>query len=140
MRKKIFFLPSIFLVIFFIIEGSYAQTVQDSQKEEVKKQEPPVVTRGKIIEIDKDGSYIIIKDNQNKVKFFTTKEFIDNAYFEVNDEVEFIGENTGQGLKLIDYNYIFEENEDTRIFPSDNSTGGLLINNTSNENGLSNEQ
>jgi hypothetical protein len=39
----------------------------------------------------------------------TTKEFLDDSYLEVGDNVEVTAEITDSGLKAKNYNYIFEE-------------------------------
>lgn len=63
------------------------------------------VVKGIIKEIAADGSYIIIENT----KVLTTKEFLDDSYLEVGDNVEVTAEATDAGLKAKNYNYIFEE-------------------------------
>jgi len=63
------------------------------------------VVKGIIKEIAADGSFIVI-DN---TKVLTTKEFLDDSYLEVGDNVEVTAEATDAGLKAKNYNYIFEE-------------------------------
>ncbi|MDD4182359.1 MAG: hypothetical protein PHT53_00840 [Candidatus Omnitrophica bacterium] len=63
------------------------------------------VVKGIIKEIAADGSFIVI-DN---TKVLTTKEFLDDSYLEVGDNVEVTAEMTDAGLKAKNYNYIFEE-------------------------------
>jgi hypothetical protein len=45
----------------------------------------------------------------------TTKEFLEDSYLEVGDNVEITAENTDQGLKAKSYNYIFEEEESPNV-------------------------
>jgi hypothetical protein len=68
-----------------------------------------VTVSGTISEIATDGSYLIINDGTNPVKFSTSKDFIDEAYMEVGDKVKTTGEKTADGLKLLDYDYIFDD-------------------------------
>ncbi|MEI8350154.1 MAG: hypothetical protein WCI77_08380 [Candidatus Omnitrophota bacterium] len=63
------------------------------------------VIKGIVKEIAEDGSYITI-DN---TKVITTKEFLEDSYLEVGDNVEVITDKTETGLKAKSYNYIFEE-------------------------------
>jgi len=63
------------------------------------------VVKGIIKEIAADGSFVVI-DN---TKVLTTKEFLDDSYLEVGDNVEIAAEATDAGLKAKNYNYIFEE-------------------------------
>ena len=63
------------------------------------------IIKGTIKEIAEDSTYIIVDDT----KIATTKELIDDAYFEVGDKVEITVEKTGAGLKAVNYNYVFED-------------------------------
>ncbi len=63
------------------------------------------VVKGIIKEIAPDGSFITIENT----KVLTTKEFLDDSYLEVGDNVEVTAEITDSGLKAKNYNYIFEE-------------------------------
>lgn len=63
------------------------------------------VVKGIIKEIAADGSFIVI----DSTKVLTTKEFLDDSYLEVGDNVEVTAEMTDAGLKAKNYNYIFEE-------------------------------
>ncbi|MFA5008788.1 MAG: hypothetical protein WC546_06165 [Candidatus Omnitrophota bacterium] len=76
--------------------SSQAQAVQQPKEEVIK---------GIIKEIAADGSYIVV-DN---TKVLTTKEFIDDSYLEVGDNVEVTAQMTDAGLRAKNYNYIFEE-------------------------------
>lgn len=80
------------------------------------------VVKGIIKEIAADGSFIVI-DN---TKVLTTKEFLDDSYLEVGDNVEVTAEATDAGLKAKNYNYIFEEEGPSAISeepPSGESQG-----------------
>ncbi|MDD4954694.1 MAG: hypothetical protein PHP17_01455 [Candidatus Omnitrophica bacterium] len=79
-----------------------AQAPEAAKTAEQPKEE---VVKGIIKEIASDGSYIVI-DN---AKVLTTKEFLDDSYLEVGDNVEITAEVTTAGLKAKNYNYIFEE-------------------------------
>ncbi len=78
------------------------------------------VVKGVIKEIANDGSYVIVNDT----KILTTKEFLEDSYLEVGDNVEITAEKTDQGLKAKSYNYIFEEEGSTATpdEPSNDST------------------
>lgn len=80
------------------------------------------VVKGIIKEIAADGSFIVI-DN---TKVLTTKEFLDDSYLEVGDNVEVTAEATDAGLNAKNYNYIFEEEGPSAISeepPSGESQG-----------------
>ena len=64
--------------------------------------------KGKINEIAADGSYILV-DN---LKILTSQDFLTESYLEVGDSVEIIAEDTSDGLKAIDYYYVFEDLDD----------------------------
>jgi len=71
----------------------------------VAEQPKEEVVKGIIREIAADGSFIVIENT----KVLTTKEFLDDSYLEVGDNVEVIAEVTESGLLAKNYNYIFEE-------------------------------
>lgn len=80
------------------------------------------VVKGIIKEIAADGSFVVI-DN---TKVLTTKEFLDDSYLEVGDNVEITAEAADAGLKAKNYNYIFEEEGPSAISeepPSGESQG-----------------
>jgi len=64
-----------------------------------------VLFKGKIEQIREDGSYIVV-DGQ---KVLTTKELVEEAYFELGDRVEIKAENSQEGLRVLSYEYIYEE-------------------------------
>ena len=64
--------------------------------------------KGKIKEIAQDGSYILV-DN---LKILTTQDFLTESYLEVGDSVEIIAEDTAQGLRALDYYYVFDDLDD----------------------------
>jgi hypothetical protein len=76
-------------------------------------EENKVIVEGTISEIAADGTLISIDTGKETVKFITTKDFIDEAYMEVGDKVKITGEKTAAGVKLIDYDYIFDEAYET---------------------------
>jgi len=63
-----------------------------------------VMIKGKIEQIFADGSCIIV-DGQ---KVITTKELVEDAYFELDDKVEVKAESTPEGLKMVDYEYDYD--------------------------------
>jgi len=75
--------------------------------------ENKVVAEGTISEIASDGTSISVDTGKETVKFITTKDFIDEAYMEVGDKVKIAGEKTDTGLKLVDYDYVFDEAYET---------------------------
>jgi len=68
-----------------------------------------VTVQGTVSEIAADGTYVIVNDGTKPVKFTSTKDFLDEAYMEVGDKVKIIGENSDAGLKIVDYDYIFDD-------------------------------
>ena len=133
MNKK-FFVPVLVLVfafsvlpLFFMPEGWAEEAVEENELAAIS---------GVISEIADDGSYIIVDNGSNKTKFLTTKEFVEEAYLEVGEKVKAFGEQTSGGLKLVDYEYIYEgdseeynseENDDYRVIPeSDEGASGDL--------------
>lgn len=64
-----------------------------------------VLLKGKIEQIFEDGSYIIV-DGQ---KVLTTKELVEEAYFELGDKVEIKAENTPEGLRILNYKYDYDQ-------------------------------
>jgi hypothetical protein len=66
------------------------------------------IVKGTVKEIAKDGSYIMI----DATKINTTKEFLEDAYLEVGDKVEITAKQDKDGLSAVDYNYIFDEEQD----------------------------
>ena len=110
MNKRIFGgvlgLVCFFLVGFMIISG------------DVRAQEPgtdkknKVTVNGIIIEVPENGEYILVDDGTVKTKFLSSKDFIEDAYLETGDKVKLYGEESSQGIKLIDYEYIYGEDSD----------------------------
>jgi hypothetical protein len=72
---------------------------------QVVEQPKEEIVKGIIKEIAADGSFIVIENT----KVSTTKEFLDDSYLEVGDNVEVVAQATEAGLKAKNYNYIFEE-------------------------------
>ncbi|MFA5337518.1 MAG: hypothetical protein WC330_04215 [Candidatus Omnitrophota bacterium] len=72
---------------------------------QVVEQPKEEIVKGIIKEIAADGSFIVIENT----KVLTTKEFLDDSYLEVGDNVEVVAQATEAGLKAKNYNYIFEE-------------------------------
>ncbi|MCK9614814.1 MAG: hypothetical protein M0R48_04830 [Candidatus Omnitrophica bacterium] len=85
------------------ITESTSQPVEGTPK--VAEQPKEEVVKGIIKEIAADGSFVVIENT----KVLTTKEFLDDSYLEVGDNVEVIAQVTEAGLKAKNYNYIFEE-------------------------------
>lgn len=63
------------------------------------------MVKGIVKEIAEDGSFIVV----NETKITTTKEFLEDSYLEIGDNVEITTEKTATGLKAVAYNYIFED-------------------------------
>jgi len=76
--------------------------VEATQASQPAKEE---VVKGIVKEIAEDGTSITI-DN---TKVLTTKEFLEDSYLEVGDNVEVAADRTESGLKAKSYNYIFED-------------------------------
>lgn len=56
---------------------------------------------GVIQQIDPDGGYIVVDGE----KIITSREFVEEAYFEVGDDVTIFTEETKDGPKAVDYEY-----------------------------------
>lgn len=85
-----------FLIALFLFSAAGAGFAQNEKEEIVK---------GTIQEIAKDGSYIVVDGK----KIITTKEFLEESYLEVGDNVEITAQMTKNGLEAVDYRYIYEE-------------------------------
>ena len=69
------------------------------------QEDDSVLLKGKIEQISEDGSYITI-DGQ---KVLIAKELVEEAYFELGDNVEIKAENSQEGLRALSYKYIYDE-------------------------------
>ena len=127
------FLPVFLISIGVFSVSSFAQEPKASEQpaasseqpvvssEQLKSQSQPQVVpqnvpqeevvKGVIKEIAADGSYVVVNDT----KVITTKEFLEDSYLEVGDNVEITAEKTEQGLKAKSYNYVFEEEGPTAV-------------------------
>lgn len=107
-------LPIIFILSLILLGPTLAEEIQGP------KEEGPVVVKGTITEIGQDGSFIIIVDDDtNATKFTTTPEFLEEAYLEVGDRVVISAVPSEQGLKIVDYDYLFDEEPETNDNGSD---------------------
>jgi len=93
----------IFLVAFFVAAVVGQAFAQNATTVESKEK----IVKGIIKEIAADGSYILVNDT----KIATTKQFLEEAYLEVGDNVEITVSQGASGLTAEDYNYIFDEEE-----------------------------
>ena len=82
-------------------------------KPEAVSADNKITAEGTISDIATDGSSISVDTGKETIKFLTTKDFIDEAYMETGDKVKIVGEKTDTGMKLVDYDYIFDENYET---------------------------
>lgn len=124
MCKK-FFIVSFFIVLIIISGLAFAQNeastgaakteqtlavagakADTAVAGDVKKEE---IVKGVVKKIAEDSSYIMV----DETKVLTTKEFLEDSYLEIGDKVEITAEKTDAGLKATNYNYIFEDEEDT---------------------------
>jgi hypothetical protein len=97
MSKKIF-LAAFFVAAFMgQVFSQNATTIEPKEK----------IIKGIIKEIAADGSFVLVNDT----KIFTTKQFLEEAYLEVGDNVEITVAQSSSGLTAEDYNYIFDEEE-----------------------------
>ncbi|MCF7908604.1 MAG: hypothetical protein K9L86_07040 [Candidatus Omnitrophica bacterium] len=69
------------------------------------QEDDSVLLKGKIEQISEDGSYITVGGQ----KVLTTKELVEEAYFELGDNVEIKAENSQEGLRALSYEYIYDE-------------------------------
>jgi hypothetical protein len=128
MLQKI--LPVFLISVGVLLAPSFAEEPKASEQPAVSKEQPKEqpksesqpqaapqnvsqeeVVKGAIKEIAADGSYVVVNDT----KVFTTKEFLEDSYLEVGDNVEITAEKTDQGLKAKSYNYVFEEEGPTAV-------------------------
>ena len=91
---------AVFLVICFML---LCLGLSAAEKEAMAQKS----VKGEIKEIAEDGSYILVGDS----KILTSEDFLDGSYIEVGDNVEVIAEETEQGLKALDYDFIFDDDE-----------------------------
>jgi len=112
MLKKFLYCSLFLFVVFTFLNFSIIQNLYAQEKQEKQERIEKETVRGTVQEIAKDGSYIIVNDK----KILTTDEFLEDSYLELGDEVEIIAEKTANGLKVIDYKYIFDENEELQSY------------------------
>lgn len=76
------------------------------------------IVKGTIEQIAEDSSYIVVSGK----KIITTKELVEEAYFEIGDQVEIRAENSPQGLRLVSYEYFYgeESEQDDEAYPEEN--------------------
>ena len=129
MNKKVLIISSLFVSagIFCAAQDSNSNAASEVKAPAAVSAEQPkiadqpaaipaenkVVAEGTISEIAADGASISIDTGKETVKFITTKDFIDEAYMETGDKVKIVGEKTAAGVKLVDYDYIFDEAYET---------------------------
>ena len=106
MYKKLFLGCLVSMIVF---SGASFVFAQDWSAEQDSETEAQIIVKGVIVEIAEDGSYIVVNDKNEKVKFITTKEYVDDAYLEINDKITAYGEKTSTGLNLTDYDYGYNE-------------------------------
>lgn len=101
MLKKIFgaFVISVFVIA--IAGLALAQEPKNVPQPQINEQ----IIRGEVKEIAEDGAYIIV----DKTNILTDKEILDESYLELGDRIEVTAEQTPEGLKLIDFYYISDE-------------------------------
>ena len=100
-----------FLAMFLVF---LATGICTAQEEDVA----PKSVRGTIKEIARDGSYILVDDS----KIITSEDFLTDSYLEVGDKVEITVEDTAQGLKALDYDYLFGDDESIYVVEEDLSS------------------
>ncbi|NQT28703.1 MAG: hypothetical protein HQ570_03810 [Candidatus Omnitrophica bacterium] len=106
MYKRFVISSLISLFMFFVLPMASAE---DQPTQEESNEKDLVIIKGEIIEIAEDGNCIVVDTGVEKTKFLTTREFLNDEYLEVGDKVEVIGERTANGLRLVDYNYSYDE-------------------------------
>ena len=129
MDKKVLIISSLFVSVGILcaaqdsndasatsVKAPVAVNVEQSQitdKAAALTSEKKVVAEGTISDIAADGASITVDTGKETIKFITTKDFIDEAYMETGDKVKITGEKTDVGIKLVDYDYIFDESYET---------------------------
>lgn len=68
-------------------------------------EENQIVIEGQIEEVSADGNYIVI----NNERISVTQDFLEESYLEEGDEIKAIVEKTEDGLKIVEYQYIIDE-------------------------------
>ena len=94
------------------------------------------IIKGTVKQIAADSSYIIV----DGTKIFTTKGFLEDSYVEAGDKVEITVEKTEAGLRATNYNYVFEEDNQTDTLgpdtsEKDNSADSAAPGNITNDSG-----
>lgn len=107
MSKRIFggvlVLVCFLLIGFMVVFGN----AQAQEPEEGRKNK--VTIKGIIVEVPESGDYILVDDGTAKTKFLSSKDVIEDAYLEVGDKVKLYGEESVEGIKLIDCEYLYDE-------------------------------
>lgn len=65
--------------------------------------------RATITSISETENFIMVNADGKETKIMVTAEFLDDSYIEVGDKLDLTVEETAQGLKLVDYQYILED-------------------------------
>ena len=73
--------------------------------------------QGVVSEVAADGSYIVV----GTTKILTTAAFLDEAYIQKDDLVEITADATPDGLKAVDYEFIYEGGDSSNQTSTDNS-------------------
>lgn len=98
----------IFLVSIFVFTISGFAQEEINTPEEVNKEANRVIT-GKVESIAEDASSMVVSGQT----ILISPEFLEDSYLETGDNVKVTVEETEQGLKAVDYEYVFEEDEET---------------------------
>lgn len=67
---------------------------------------------GTVMDIADDGSYIMIGDT----KVLVTKDFLEDSYLEIGDNVVVNTKNGDNGIELVSFHYAFDDMEDDPFY------------------------
>lgn len=95
-------LKVILTMILFLSFSPLSFSQEKETKEEVASSDLKEIV-GIVEEISEDGSFLII----DRQKVLTTQEFLDESFIEVGDRIKVFGEESPQGLKIVDYEYLY---------------------------------
>ena len=71
--------------------------------------------KGTIEQIAEDSSCVVVSGN----KILTTKELVEEAYFDLGDKVEIKAESSPEGLRMVSYKYDYDYDEDSEYDDDD---------------------
>lgn len=114
-KSSVLFLIIIFQIIFVSILCAQDKSTKPDFTENSKQK-----IRGKITEIAEDETYIKIGEK----KIITSKQFLNDFFITVGDNVEIMVEEIPEGVKALDSKYICDESNDSSVLDEDSVKQG----------------